>query len=328
MSVLTPPPPPGKRKAWTYRPVAAPPLADFLAGGEARQHFLRYWVRDNRGNLFDLAFFFAFRMVPAVLCSHFGRWLGRVLVPRAYVGPMQRARANFTVLFPDRQPDAIAGMVDAYVESQGRQMVEYSAVTRLARRPGGVCHVGVEHLKECRDGPVIFMGLHLSNWEILMQCLSDLGLTLSLNYDPPRRRGRHWIVRYVRTRAGIALLPPGRQAVRPALRVLEAGGQLLVFCDEGFNGQIRAPFLGRPANLETNYALVARLARRTGARICPVYLIREEGVRFTLTILESFDLTCASASLLDDVERLNAIVEPLVRSHAPQWYFIDNRMVS
>ncbi|RDI40477.1 lipid A biosynthesis acyltransferase [Gluconacetobacter liquefaciens] len=73
---------------------------------------------------------------------------------------------------------------------------------------------------------------------------------------------------------------------------------------------------------------MARLARRTGARICPVYLTREEGVRFTLTILESFDLTCASASLLDDVERLNAIVEPLVRSHAPQWYFIDNRMVS
>lgn len=328
MSILVPPSPPSKRKAWTYRPGAAPPLADFLAGGEARQRFLRYWVRDSRGNLFDLAFFFTFRLVPAVQCSNFGGWLGRVLVPRAYRVPLQRARANFETLFPDRAPDAIAGMVAAYVDSQGRQMVEYSAVSRLTRRSGGVRRAGVENLEKCRGKPVIFVGLHLSNWEVLMQCLTDLGLKVSLNYDPPRSRARHWIVRYVRTQAGIKLLPPGRQAVRPALRVLEEGGQLLIFCDEGFNGQIRAPFLGRPANLETNYALVARLARRTGALICPVYLTREGGVRFSLTILEPFDLDGRTSSLLEDVERLNAIVEPLVRMHAPQWYFVDNRLVS
>ncbi|WP_220792658.1 lysophospholipid acyltransferase family protein [Gluconacetobacter aggeris] len=328
MSLMVPPSPPSKRKAWTYQPAAAPSLVDLLAGGEARRRFLRYWVRDNRGNIFDLTFFFTFRLVPATLCSHFGGWLGRVLVPRAYAVPLQRARANLETLFPDHAPDAIADMVDAYVDSQGRQMVEYSAVPRLARRSGGVRRVGVDHLKTCQDVPVIFMGLHLSNWEVLMQCLTDLGLKVSLNYDPPRSRARHWIVRHVRTRAGIALLPPGRQAVRPALRVLEESGQLLVFCDEGFNGQIRAPFLGRPANLQTNYALVARLARRTGARICPVYLTREAGVRFTLTILEPFALDGAASSLLDDVERLNGIVEPLVRMHAPQWYFVDNRLVS
>ncbi|GES43911.1 lipid A biosynthesis lauroyl acyltransferase [Rhizobium dioscoreae] len=318
----------GKRKAWTYEPPKAPPLADFVAGGDRRKAFLRYWLYENIDNAIDLFLYFAFMLLPASVCSDLGGWLGRVLAPRFHKSAYARAAANLKMIRPELGDAELDKLFRAYADSQGRQMAEYSVVPRLARRH--VRMIGTEGLVErCSKGPVIFIAPHISNWEVLWHCLLDMGLDVTMNYDPPKRRSRHYIVNRLRKRAGLGILKPGRSFVRPALRILENGGNLLMFCDEGFNGHIRAPFFGRPVHLEGNYALIARMARRTNALIYPIYIVRETGVRFALTALKPFVLPEGSdvrKYLVHDVAHLNTVVEPIVRSHMEQWYFVDNRL--
>ncbi|GES48726.1 lipid A biosynthesis lauroyl acyltransferase [Rhizobium sp. NBRC 114257] len=318
----------GKRKAWTYEPPKAPRLADFVAGGDRRKAFLRYWLYENIDNAIDLFLYFAFMLLPASVCSDLGGWLGRVLAPRFHKGAYARAAANLKMIRPELGDAELDKLLRAYADSQGRQMAEYSVVPRLARRH--VRMIGIEGLVErCSKGPVIFIAPHISNWEVLWHCLLDMGLDVTMNYDPPKRRSRHYIVNRLRKRAGLGILKPGRSFVRPALRILENGGNLLMFCDEGFNGHIRAPFFGRPVHLEGNYALIARMARRTNALIYPIYIVRETGVRFALTALKPFVLPEGSdvrKYLVHDVAHLNTVVEPIVRSHMEQWYFVDNRL--
>ncbi|TWB46743.1 KDO2-lipid IV(A) lauroyltransferase [Rhizobium sp. ERR 922] len=317
-----------KRKAWTYEPPKAPRLADFVAGGDRRKAFLRYWLYENIDNAIDLFLYFAFTLLPASVCSDLGGWLGRVLAPRFHKGAYARAAANLKMIRPELGDAELDKLLSAYADSQGRQMAEYSVVPRLARRH--VRMIGTEGLVEhCSKRPVIFIAPHISNWEVLWHCLLDMGLDVTMNYDPPKRRSRHYIVNRLRKRAGLGILKPGRSFVRPALRILENGGNLLMFCDEGFNGHIRAPFFGRPVHLEGNYALIARMARRTNALIYPIYIVRETGVRFALTALKPFVLPEGSdvrKYLVHDVAHLNTVVEPIVRSHMEQWYFVDNRL--
>jgi KDO2-lipid IV(A) lauroyltransferase len=229
---------------------------------------------------------------------------------------------------PDLSGTELETLLERYADSQGRQMAEYSVVPRLAR--GHVRKIGTEGLvKRCAEGPVIFIAPHVSNWEVLWHCLLDMGLAVTMNYDPPKRRSRHYIVNRLRKGAGLGILKPGRSFVRPALRILENSGNLLMFCDEGFNGYIRAPFFGQPAHLEGNYAIVARMARRTNALIYPLFIVREGGASFVLKALEPFRLPTTDApedQLAEDVRLLNAVIEPMVRENPEQWYFIDNRM--
>jgi KDO2-lipid IV(A) lauroyltransferase len=52
-------------------------------------------------------------------------------------------------------------------------------------------------------------------------------------------------------------------------------------------------------------------------------------VNFSFHALEPFKLPPEEKPgdrLADDVLLLNSVIEPIVRSHAAQWYFIDNRM--
>ena len=318
----------GKRKAWTYEPPKAPPLADFLAGGESRKAFLKYWLYENVDNAVDLFFYFTFMLLPARACSALGGWLGRLLAPRFHKGAYARAAANLKMIKPDLSDTELKALLERYADSQGRQMAEYSVVPRLARHH--VRMIGTEGLVErCAQGPVIFIAPHISNWEVLWHCLLDMGLAVTMNYDPPKRRSRHYIVNRLRKGAGLGILKPGRSFVRPALRILEDGGNLLMFCDEGFNGYIRAPFFGRPAHLEGNYALVARMACKTNALIYPLYIVREKGASFVLQALEPFRLginDVAEVQLGEDVKYLNAAIEPMVCERPEQWYFVDNRL--
>ena len=90
------------------------------------------------------------------------------------------------------------------------------------------------------------VGMHLGNWEIYAPKLVELGLSPSANYTPPAGRARAWIAERVRRKLGYGLMPPGKEGIRPALKILKEGGAISVFCDEGFAGKIRGPFFDRP----------------------------------------------------------------------------------
>ncbi|MFB9951133.1 lysophospholipid acyltransferase family protein [Rhizobium puerariae] len=322
---------PTKRKAWLYKEAGSPVLADLFAGGDARRRFLDFWLRDNLGNAAEILLFFAFKLLPASLVSKIGSHLGRFAVPRWHKKALSRVRGNLRTIRPDASEAQIDRWAEEFAEIQGRQRTEYSVVQRLAASRRNIRFAGTENLvKECAGRPVIFIGFHTGNLEILWQCLVNMGLDVTTNYDPPKRPSHRWIANRVRRRGGLGLLPPGRSYVRPALRILESGGRLLIYCDEGFGGVMRAPFFGRRPHLQSNYALVSRMARKTGALIRPVYLTREGGTRFTFHALPAVDLPpedTPGSRLLEDVILLNAVVEPVIAAHPGQWFFIDNRMV-
>lgn len=322
-----------RKRAWIWRPTEAAPFAD-LWSGEAvkRRAARRFWLTDSLQDGLDILLFYAMRALPVAACSGLGARLGRFSLPRFHKTAVARLTANLEKLLPDLPAEVRSALMRRNWANQGRLMTEFSVVRRIARAPRRFSIAGGDHARAAAaKGPVIFMGLHLGNWELIWPALVGLGLHPALNYAPPRSRARHWIARRTRRQAGIDLLPPGMSAVRPALKRLQAGGQVIIFCDEGLHGKIRGPFLGRPPHLNGNLALVARLARLTGAAICPVWTVRDEKdpTRFALTIRPAITLDPGAADaqqLTADVTRLNAEIEPVIRAHLDQWYFLDSAL--
>lgn len=320
---------PAKRSAWVYSAPAAPPVRDLFAGGERRRKAFRYHISGNIQNLFDLTMHFGLKALPSDWCSAAGAWLGTFVIPRWYGKGVKKARNNLKRLLPQASQEERDDILRRSWQNQGRMMTEFSIVKRLAETPGRVVWHDMDNFVEAhRRGPVIVACLHLGNWELFAPKLISLGLAPSANYTPPAGRAQAWIARRARLKLGYGLLPPGKDGIRPALNILKAGGVISVFCDEGFAGKIRGPFLGRAPHLEGNLAVVARLARLTGATICPCYVLRKEGACFEAFALTPLTLPQgeATARTIDDVVLLNSVIEPIVRAHLDQWYFLDNAL--
>lgn len=324
------PRPVSRRRAWIFTRHDRPGLRAFLAGGEERKAFLRHWVHDNLWNAANLLGHFSMKLLPMDACSAFGAKLGVYAIPRFHRRAEKRARATIRQLRPDLSPAGQEALLVENCKAQGRLMTEFSVVNRIARHPERISLHGLEIIeKATREGPTIIVGLHLGNWEIGPIILQRIGVSPHAFYVPPVGRAKAWIAERVRRKAGLNFLPPGFQGVRPAVKILREGGVVSAFCDEGFATVIRGPFFGRPPHMEGNIALVVRLARMTGATICPWYNIRTEGFRFEAHALPAIKLPPEEKPgerAVEDMLLLNAAVEPIVRTHLDQWYFLDNSL--
>lgn len=320
-----------QRKAWVYEGHSPRPgLTALFRGTTGRQDFYRYWFREGPSNALDIFVYFALKILPIDVCSDLGARYSRRTIPRQFKQQEKRARANLARLRPDLTDAERDAMFIANCDAQGRFVAEYSVLMRIAATPGRVQRVGSEQMVEAvRNGPVILAAMHLGNWEIMGPELVDMGVVPEVNFVPPPQRGRNWITRRVRRQAGLRLLPPGHASMRPAVKELKSGGVILQFCDEGFRGVIRGPLFGRKPHTECNMAVIARLARMTGAKIAPIYTVRTRQARFVFHCVQPFSLPPADGkqdTLMDDIVFINAVIEPIIRAHLEQWYFLDNRL--
>ncbi|WEZ83853.1 lysophospholipid acyltransferase family protein [Rhizobium sp. 32-5/1] len=320
-----------KRKAWVVPKHPPRPGLRALFGGPAgRAAFKHYWFKEGPGNALDISFYFALKLLPLDVCSDFGSWVGRFAIPRWFKTQERRVRENLRRLRPDLDDDARDALFMANCDAQGRLLTEYSIVSRIAATPGRIVRHNTDQiLNAVSQGPVILACLHLGNWEVMGPELVSMGVVPRVNYAPPPRRGRAWIVDRVRQQGGVQLLPPGHSSMRPAVKELKAGGVLLQFCDEGFRGKLRGPLFGRKPHLEGNLAVIARLARMTGARICPIYTLRTHKANFTFHCETPFTLPPDDGTgdrLLEDIKLINSVIEPIVHANLEQWYFLDNEI--
>ncbi|SIQ18314.1 KDO2-lipid IV(A) lauroyltransferase [Rhizobium sp. RU20A] len=313
------------RKAFVWQEETPPRLADLMAGGDRRRDFWRYWVRDTLRDFPKRLSHYGLRPLPARVASALGA-LHYGILGRYYPGISRRMRDNAARIAPERDPEAV--MV-ANWRNKGRLMAEFSVLPRIAAG-NGVTVTGAEHLRAARArGPVVMLALHLGNWELISPVMRGLNVPFATFYMPPESRFEHRTACRIRRNFGAELLPPGLTGVRPALkRLAEPDGVVIIFGDEGFDGRIMAPFFGRPVHLAGNLAIAVRLARHAGASILPVHVIREDSARFECRMLEAITLdhqAGANASLGPEVERLNAVIEPVIRAHLDQWFFLDHR---
>jgi len=314
------------RKAFVWQEEAPPRLADLVAGGEARRRFLRYWVRDQLSDLPKMLSYHMLKLLPTGIASELGA-LHYQAIRRFYPAHNARIDANAARIRPDLDPAAVTRL---NWRNKGRLMAEFSVLPRV--EPAGRIRIeGAENLARARtEGPVIILGLHLSNWELLFSVLQRMSVPFALFYMPPESRAEHRIARKVRQSIGATLLPPGVSGVRPAMRLLgNHDGVVMLFGDEGFDGRIMAPFFGRPTHLSGNLAVAVRLARHSGALIVPAYVTRRRGAHFTcrwLAPIRPAETDDPGAALAGDVERLNAVIEPIIRRHIGQWHFLDHEL--
>ncbi|MFN0041036.1 MAG: lysophospholipid acyltransferase family protein, partial [Burkholderiales bacterium] len=319
------------------RPIDAPPLHWFLLGADRRRIAWQYWVHDLLWGSCYTSVHFVLRLLPADAVSAAGSWFGNFCRRHVNfkIGSMRRyrahealARKNWAWLrAQDNDPAVVEGAMNSAFRNVGRVQCEFAALKKIWHE-GRVSVEGAQHLDAARDGsrPIIVVGLHIGNWELIGPSLLDAGHICTAVYQEPPSRFDHYMVVSSRLRWGAKLIPPGRGGGRIALRVLvDRKDVLVIFLDECVDGVVYAPFFGRPARYDGNIAYAARLAAITNAVIIPAYCRRLRDASFRVTFLPPIELVHTGdrkRDLIANVAAINANIEPIVRANLDQWFWI------
>ena len=309
--------------------IAARPRAS--AGGAALRPRLRrwrrYWVWDPLFGALYYALHYGCRLLPLDWCSGFGGWLGELNWRYRYKGLRSRVENLYVTLSGGEAGAADAAQASRRLfEHLGRVLVEFSVLDRLWAA-GRIAIAGEEHLHAARAAgqPIIVMGLHVGNWEVIGPALIGLGLRgFKGFYQPPPSRFDHRLLVGARARYGAIALYPGIAGTRMARRhLVDERGVLLVYADEERRGHVSAPLFGRPIPARSNLVTIVRLAWASGAVVLPAHVERLDGARFRVSYLPPVDLAPEAPAALDDnVHRLDRIITPIVRVQLHHWYML------
>jgi lauroyl/myristoyl acyltransferase len=120
---------------------------------------------------------------------------------------------------------------------------------------------GLVERPEFGDHGLVILGLHLSNFDLVLQSICRQGLKAMVLTLPDPQGGRR--VEYeMRRRTGMNLVPASVSALRQAVKHLERGGMVLTGMDRPVpNPKFCPRFFGRAASLPTYYIYLASKAR-------------------------------------------------------------------
>jgi len=140
----------------------------------------RYWLRDPLLGALNYAIRHGSRLLPTDWGSAIGGLLGRVNGRYRFRIPREGAERVYRTLSPGATTADAERAITRLFDTVGRVMLEFSVLDRLWGE-GRIAVAGGEHLLAARAAgrPVIVMGLHLNNWEVIGPSLIGLGLAAS-----------------------------------------------------------------------------------------------------------------------------------------------------
>jgi Kdo2-lipid IVA lauroyltransferase/acyltransferase len=301
------------------------PMWWLVGRSERRRRAIQYWVGEPAKRLLIAAVYEGLKALPIDTCSGCGAMMAKS-ASRKYSELDARARENLKRIRPEQSdPASIDATMSRLWRSVARTKAELSVLGRLWRA-GRIAVEGVEHLDTAHaaNRPILGVVLHLGNWEAMGVACCAIGYPVAALYLPDENWFEEQFKARVQERHGAVLIPAGPRAMQIAARTLnKRTGQFGIFVDEVFDGRQSAPAFGQPLRAEGNIAFAARLAWLTKAEIIPAYCLRiGDQARFKVTFRPPVELVRdgdRDSALLTNIDRINAVVESIVRPHLDQW---------
>ena len=189
----------------------------------------------------------------------------------------------------------------------GQLIVLDSSFAELARRP------------EFDRRGLMIVGLHLSNFDLVLQWLCQHGMKPLAITIPDPKGGRH--VEYeMRKRIGMRLFPASLGAFRQALKHLKLGGMVMTGVDRPIPMPEVCPrFFGRPAALPMHHIFLATRAH------VPVVIaatnLQQDGKYhvFASDFIEMDSHSDPEVEILRNAEKVLGIAEEFIRQAPQQW---------
>ncbi|MEE9329919.1 MAG: lysophospholipid acyltransferase family protein [Parvularculaceae bacterium] len=278
---------------------------------------------------FAKAFFGLFWLIGLDASSAF---MGKTL---RLIGPLlipihRRGMDNLDLVYPTMPREQKRAILKNTWENLGRLFAEFAhlkKLTALSDKPR-VEIDGLDKLQRLSAGaqPIIFVGSHHANWEVMCPALFRAGVKYAFIYRPLNNPILDdTMINYRAQVMSRHQIPKGKRGGRELIATLKRGLSFATMVDQKLNTGIPSPFLGHEA---MTAPATARLALKYNALIVPLSLRRKSGAYFSMEVHDPIALT-PSENVSADVQRLtdliNVEIGNMVLENPGQWLWFHRR---
>lgn len=254
------------------------------------------------------------RIAPFSLARFYSRVLDKT-VPRL----RQVAKKNLS----------LAGVseshADGVYDSIARLMYGFAHFPQIARTNvrEWIDYEGFEHYQEAkrRGKGILFATAHLGNWELSAYAHALLTEPMNVVVRPLDNPYLDRFVEERRSASGNKIIGK-KDLLRGVLKALAANEAVGILIDQnaGLDDGVFIDFFGRKASANAGFV---KLAQKTGAAVIPGFALWRNDLR--RYVLKFYPIVEMSGDITADTQRLQSILEGVIREYPDQWLWIHRR---
>lgn len=269
-----------------------------------------------------------FAILPMDIASYLGGLIGETFGP--FLRSHKVMMRNLELIFPNMTKHQRTALAYRVWDNLGRTMGELPHLHKLkgvgsTERIKLSGHENVRRLLSQKK-PIIFVGGHLSNWEVGPLAFHNLGIELAVAY---RRLNNIWLnplLKRIRRTSAARQIPKGNAGLKIMSKILQERGKVGLLVDQKMNTGIPVQFFGREA---MTAPAAAALAYHYNCAIVPTRVERTgKGMHFRVTFLPPLELPHTGnrkADVAATMATINSILETWIRQRPDQWLWTHRR---
>ena len=206
----------------------------------------------------------------------------------------------------------------------GMTFVEYIFLDKFKKDNTHINILGENILEEIKkkNKPVIFVSGHFANFELMSMELTKKNINLATIYRPLNNFFLNPFMEFLRKKYVCNnQIKKGRSGVKDTIEFINKGYSIALMIDQRVSEGGKVNFFNLPALTTT---LPAQLALKYNLDIIPIFLERKSNSSFEMKIHDPIQIR-QSMQKLEVTEKLNKILENMIRKNPNQWIWTHNR---
>ena len=249
------------------------------------------------------------------------------------IGPLTKtnkiAKKNYIKIFPSANKKEINKQTALSWSNMGKTFFELSVLNKIIFSRNNKINIeGKENIEKVINNKeqVIFIGIHESNWEILLPTIDKIGLPVGGIYRHINNPYINKLIIKLRNNCISShksfYTPKGQQSAKEVINAIKNNLSIVLLIDQKDSAGEIVSFFNYPSKTQIGFI---KLARKYNLKIIPIHNVRNKKNNFTLTFYPPLENISKGLSDIEVMEKIHSIIEKWIKDLPSNWFLQHNR---
>lgn len=278
--------------------------------------------------VFAYIFFSILKIMPVGWSSALGGFVGRNIL--VYTSWTKTAKKNLLKVYPEMSEKDVKKTIKGIFNNIGRVAGEYPHLEKMTRDCGidnpdkRINITGYKNIEQILkdDKAVLFVGAHISNWEIVRGFHSLFPKDLGCVYRAPNNPFIDKLLSKLRGNDKYTLYQKTPDGMKKMTKDIKNGVYIGLLVDQWLSSGTETEFLGIKTKSPSLYT---KFAKKYGAHIVPCEFKRLDGKCKFETVFHPEIKVSEKDKDEDIVQKVNDKLSEFIKDNPENWLWIHNR---
>ena len=265
-------------------------------------------------------------ILPIYLVTNLGGFIFKLIGP--FTKTQKIVKNNYLQIFPGANEIQILKESRLSWVNTGKTFFELLILPRIIADKTKIEVEGVSIVSDIikKNEQVIFVGIHESNWEILLPTIDKLGVGVGGIYRHINNPHIDKLILNIRKKSILSnksfYTSKGKKSAKDIIDGIKKGLSLVLLVDQKDSAGELIPFFNKPSKTQIGFL---KLARKYNMKIVPIRNIRNKNNNFKVKFYPPLKNISQNFSDTETMKTIHSMIEEWVKDCPSSWFLQHNR---